>query len=215
LGIVTAGKSWLDVLRALELLGIDAEQADALGISVYKVGCIWPLEPEGIVGFARCQSELLVVEEKKPFLEPQIASLLFNHAERPGLVGKTDERGDPLLSSTSVLDPWDIADVIRRRLRYLGVDVSGLQASRLSADSSMGSLDNVKRAPFFCSGCPHSTSTKVPEGSHMMAGIGCHTMASFVRPNSLLPTQMGGEGANWIGLSPFTDTQHVFQNLGD
>jgi indolepyruvate ferredoxin oxidoreductase len=215
LGVVTAGKSWLDVLRALELLGINSDKADALGIGIYKVGCIWPLEPVGIARFARGQAELFVVEEKKAFLEQQIATVLFNVPERPRLVGKVDELGEPLLSQTAVLDPRDIAAAIYRRLLNLGVDVGDLRLPADASEPGTGSADTEKRAPFFCSGCPHSTSTRVPEGSHMLAGIGCHTMAALVRPNSLLPTQMGGEGANWIGLSPFTKTEHVFQNLGD
>jgi len=215
LGIVTAGKSWMDVQRALELLGINSAKADALGIGIYKVGCIWPLEPEGIAGFARGQTELLVVEEKKSFLEQQIATVLFNLPDRPKLVGKVDELGEPLLSQTAVLDPRDIAEAICRRLSALGLDVSDMQAPVDASTPGAGSADTEKRTPFFCSGCPHSTSTRVPEGSHMLAGIGCHTIAAFVRPDSLLPTQMGGEGANWIGLSPFTETNHVFQNLGD
>lgn len=217
LGIVTAGKSWLDVMQALQLLGIDEQRAEELGISVYKVGCIWPLEPMGIREFAAGQQELLVVEEKKAFLEEQTATILYNVPQRPRLVGKSDDTGAKLLSSTIQLEPIEIAQVITRRLRVLGVESDDLQSrvAALMTHCKSAGTSTAQRMPFFCSGCPHNTSTKVPEDSYMMAGIGCHGMVSYIRPNTLLPTQMGGEGTNWIGLSHFTKTPHIFQNLGD
>lgn len=218
LGLVTAGKSYGDVRAALALLGLDDTSASASGISLYKVGCIWPLEPKGIADFAAGQLTLLVVEEKKSFLEQQIAAALINDEHRPLVIGKFDEEGSPLLSSVMPLEPIDIAFAIAARLERLG-RLDERMRSRIDGLASTSSVDHaiaVRRLPFFCSGCPHSRSTRVPEGSVSMTGIGCHTMVAFVRPQqALLPTHMGGEGGNWIGLAPFTETKHMFQNMGD
>ena len=217
LGIVTAGKAYGDVRAALELLGITDARAVAGGVSLYKVGCIWPLETSGLIDFAQGHDTLLIVEEKKSFLEQQVATALVNRRERPLVIGKQDEEGRPLLSSTLPLDPTVIAIAIAARLEQLGLLSADLKAARDAlpapsvADGSVG-----KRAPYFCSGCPHNRSTRIPDGSLSMTGIGCHTMVNFVRPEqALLPTQMGGEGANWMGMAPFTDTKHMFQNMGD
>lgn len=219
LGIVTAGKSFEDVRAALSLLGLDGERASDLGMSLYKVGCIWPLEPSGICAFAAGKQELLVIEEKAAFLEDQTAKILINEAAGPRLVGKFDEKGQPLLSSVLSLDPVMIARVIAARLQALGLGDATLATAveRLPEDAAAGNAPLLpKRSPYFCSGCPHNRSTKIPDGSMSMTGIGCHTMINFFRPDmALLPTQMGGEGGNWIGLAPFTDTKHIFQNLGD
>ncbi len=218
LGIVTAGKAWMDVVQALSLLGIDQMRADALGVSVYKAGLIWPLEPEGLKAFAKDHQELFFVEEKKAFMEPQAASILFNESARPRIVGKTDEQGVKLLESDVQLEPLQLALVIADRLQTLGAGDEALaaRASLLRPAASCGQeMPPAIRSPYFCSGCPHNTSTKVPEGSVALAGIGCHTMAVFTRADTLPPSQMGGEGAQWAGLAPFTETSHVFQNLGD
>jgi indolepyruvate ferredoxin oxidoreductase len=218
LGLVTAGKSYGDVRAALALLGLDDERAAATGISLYKVGCIWPLEPTGLAAFAAGNRTLLVVEEKKGLLEPQAAAALINRADRPVLIGKTDEAGSPLLSSVLPLEPSLIALAIADRLELLGLLDDALRAARdrLLLPHAGSEPTVPRRAPYFCSGCPHNRSTVVPDGSVSMTGIGCHTMANFVRPDvALLPTQMGGEGGNWIGLAPFTDTPHIFQNMGD
>ncbi|WP_255325978.1 MULTISPECIES: indolepyruvate ferredoxin oxidoreductase family protein [Sphingobium] len=217
LGIVTAGKAYGDTRAALALLGLDDHAAAATGISLYKIGCIWPLEPDGLAAFARGHETLLVVEEKRPFLEEQIAALLINEAERPLVIGKRDESKAPLLSATDPLDSVSIARAIAGRLERLGrLD----DAVRLARDALAGGSDNgsptLRRTPYFCSGCPHNRSTRLPDGSISMTGIGCHTMVSFVRPEqALLPTQMGGEGGNWLGVAPFTETPHIFQNMGD
>jgi indolepyruvate ferredoxin oxidoreductase len=214
LGIVTAGKSYGDVRAALALLGLDETSASEAGISLYKVGCIWPLEPIGLVAFAKGHDAILVVEEKKSFLEQQIAEIIVNDPQRPMLFGKRDEEGRSLFSSNLPLEPAGIARVIAERLGRLGQAIDG--APMPSTDGAPVNADLPKRSPFFCSGCPHNRSTRVPEGSTSMTGIGCHTMAHFVRPKeALLPTQMGGEGGNWLGLAPFTDTKHIFQNMGD
>lgn len=218
LGIVTSGKAYGDVCGALKLLGLDEEAAARAGISVYKVGCIWPLEPEGLAAFAEGNAMLFVVEEKRAFLEEQIASVLYNKPERPLLIGKRDEDGEPLLSATDPLEPATIASAIAGRLERLGL-LGALSRTAL-ADFTAAAGDNsappLKRAPYFCSGCPHNRSTRLPEGSLGISGIGCHVFVSFVRPQeTLLPAQMGGEGGNWLGLAHFTETPHMFQNLGD
>jgi indolepyruvate ferredoxin oxidoreductase len=218
LGLVTAGKSYGDVRSALALLGLDDHSAAQAGISLYKVGLIWPLEPAGLIDFSSGHRTLLVVEEKKSFLESQAASILINRGDRPLLVGKADEAGAPLLSSVLPLEPAHIACAIAGRLEALGMLPGDIRARRDSLRGGDAGIDmaGIKRTPYFCSGCPHNRSTQIPEGSLSMTGIGCHTMANFVRPaQALLPTQMGGEGANWIGLAPFTRTQHMFQNMGD
>jgi indolepyruvate ferredoxin oxidoreductase len=215
LGIVTAGKSYGDVRAALALLGLDDQAAAQAGISLYKVGCIWPLEPTGITAFSRGHQTLLVVEEKKSFIEQQMAAVLINERERPLVIGKVDEHGAPLLSSTLPLEPAVIARTIVERLDRRIANAPTL-FGEMAPKADPGGTPALKRSPYFCSGCPHNRSTRIPEGSVSMTGIGCHTMVNFVRPKeALLPTQMGGEGGNWIGLAPFTDTKHVFQNMGD
>lgn len=218
LAIVSAGKSYGDVRQALTLLGLDDASASALGISLYKVGCIWPLDGDSIVDFARGHEVLLVVEEKKSFVEAQIASAMANDRAAPRLIGKTDESGAALFSSVLPLNPADIALVISGILKRMGLDEaivnSAAQLARYTGEPAHTST--VKRSPFFCSGCPHNTSTRIPDGSLSMTGIGCHTMVNFVSPDkAMLPTQMGGEGSNWTGIAPFSETQHIFQNMGD
>lgn len=220
LGIVCAGKSYQDVLQALSLLGIDRERAAVLGLDIFKVGCIWPLESEGITEFAQAKKELLFVEEKSAFLEPQAASILYQQPERPRIIGKRDESGQELLPADIQLNPIDIALLIVSRLEAmsrgdeaLNEAVASLKATEACSNRQVGNA--AIRMPFFCSGCPHNISTKVPEGSMAMAGIGCHGMASFSRKDTMIPVHMGGEGVNWTGLQHFTETEHVFQNLGD
>ena len=223
LGIVTAGKSFQDTLQALRLLGIDQARAAELGLCVYKVAMVWPVEPEGLAEFASSGlRELLFIEEKKAFLEDQAARILYNldSDKRPRIVGKTDENGVPLLPADVQLEPNMLAQVIAARLRSVGVrdrDVElrvGEIQKRIAA-SAKATGSKVVRMPYFCSGCPHNVSTRVPEGSIAMSGIGCHTMAIFMGRDTTPPTQMGGEGLNWTGIAPFTETNHVFQNLGD
>ncbi|MBV1686275.1 indolepyruvate ferredoxin oxidoreductase family protein [Novosphingobium sp. G106] len=217
LGIVAAGKSYGDVRAALALLGLDEGAAAALGLSLYKVGCIWPLEPVGLIELAQGQDTLLVIEEKRSFLEQQIAATLVNIPGHPRIIGKADEDGAPLLSSIVQLDPSGLAIAIADRLDRLGLSNDAVRATRSRlAGAGQAVAAPLRRSPYFCSGCPHNRSTRVPDGSVSMTGIGCHTMVNFVRPDvALLPTQMGGEGGNWIGLAPFTDTPHIFQNMGD
>jgi indolepyruvate ferredoxin oxidoreductase len=220
LGLITAGKSYGDTRQAIALLGLTDERAAALGISLYKVGCIWPLEAEQATTFARAQRLVFVIEEKRSVLEPQLASAMFNIADRPQMIGKRDELGAPLLSPSLPLEPRDIAIAIIGALDRLGVDAPEIDAARAALATSAAAAGAPgtlpRRVPYYCSGCPHSRSTRVPEGSLAMTGIGCHSMAIWARPaESLHATHMGGEGGNWLGLAPFTNTQHIFQNLGD
>ncbi len=222
LGIVAAGKSWLDVVGALDALGLDAARLAALGVGVYKPALIWPLEPEALAAFARGRRELLIVEEKAAFLEPQVAHALFNLAdgERPRLSGKRDPAGGALLAGDVALEPLGVARVLGSRLQALGLADAPLARRLAEVDAQLEAADRrrsrgVARTPYFCSGCPHNTSTKVPDGSLALAGIGCHTMALYMNRSTLPPTQMGGEGMTWAGIAPFTAQRHAFQNLGD
>jgi len=218
-GIVTTGKSWLDVVQALGDLGIGQDEAEEIGLSVYKVACPWPLEPEGLVEFAIGLDEILVVEEKRSLIEDQIARILYGLEAHPMLVGKEDEEGEMLLPSDGELTPASVARAIasRLKLRYLSERITeGISVAEAREDGNAMPAAPVSRTPWFCSGCPHNSSTNVPEGSRAMAGIGCHTMAINM-PNRRTETytHMGAEGANWIGQSPFTNEKHIFQNLGD
>ncbi len=221
LGILAAGKAYLDTVQALSDLGIDNEVAQALGVRVYKVGMSWPLEPQGVREFVRGLQEVLVVEEKRSLMEDQLKSILYDlpGEQRPRIVGKYDERGAQLVSNVGELNPQQIAEIIVARLARSGAakdladKLSRLQGKHHASLPAPGALP--LRQPWFCSGCPHNTSTRVPEGSRALAGIGCHFMATWMDRNTETFTQMGGEGASWIGQAPFTATQHVFQNLGD
>ena len=220
LGIVTTGKAYLDVRQALSELGISEARAAALGIRVYKIALTWPLEPQRALAFAQGVKDILVVEEKRGFVENQLVKLLYNveASRRPSIVGKTDESGAVLLPSTGELTPTMVARAIVARLQRLGDGTPfDERLARLEAfERPVAPVSSIQRTPFFCSGCPHNTSTRVPEGSRAMAGIGCHSMALFMpdRHTATL-THMGGEGVNWIGQAPFTAERHVFQNLGD
>ena len=222
LGIVASGKGYTDVQQALQALGLDATRAAALGLRVYKVGMIWPLEPKRLRDFATGHDELLFVEEKAAFIEEQAARILYPlpAAQRPRIVGKFDEQDQPLLPADQQLQFADVALVIAHRLELLGLVDAPLRERIALLQSRQALVQQnapgpASRAPYFCSGCPHNTSTVVPEGSVALAGIGCHTMAGYMNRRTLMPTQMGGEGLNWTGIAPFTAMPHVFQNLGD
>jgi indolepyruvate ferredoxin oxidoreductase len=220
LGIVTTGKSYLDVLQALEYLGIGAEEARDIGVRVYKVGMTWPLEPLGIREFARGLEDIVVVEEKRSFIESQMKEHMYNwdHQTRPSIVGKYDEAGEWVLPSTSELTPAMIAKVIAARLKRFftseRIDERLRWIAAKEAELAMPRA-NFPRAAHYCSGCPHNTSTAVPEGSRALGGIGCHYMVTWMDRRTDTFTQMGGEGVTWCGQAPFTETKHVFQNLGD
>jgi indolepyruvate ferredoxin oxidoreductase len=226
LGIVTCGNAYLGVMQALADLGINAAQAGQLGLKVHKVAMTWPLEPEGIRAFATGLEELLVIEEKRGLVESQLKEQLYDvrHEHRPRIVGKHDEYGKMLLPAYGELATSRIAQVIVQRLKQLPGEYpiagNARVESRLEAllkqdmQKANPSLD-VVREPYFCSGCPHNTSTKIPQGSTALAGIGCHYMAQWMDRNTVAPTHMGGEGATWIGRAPFATTRHVFVNMGD
>ncbi|UZW60791.1 indolepyruvate ferredoxin oxidoreductase family protein [Lysobacter enzymogenes] len=220
LGIITTGKSYLDVLQALEYLGLDARACADLGIRVYKVGMTWPLEPVGLRAFARGLDDILVVEEKHAFIESQMKESMYNWdgGKRPSIVGKYDENGEWILPSTGELTPARIAGVIARRIQRFHDSEQMRNVLRwMEEKESELALPRAAfpRVPHYCSGCPHNTSTVVPEGSRALGGIGCHYMVTWMDRDTNTFTQMGGEGVTWCGQSAFTETEHVFQNLGD
>jgi len=217
-GIVTTGKGHLDLMEALRLLGIEEQDARRLGIDVYKVGMVWPLEPSGALDFVRHKTEVLVVEEKRGIIESQFKEYFY---DRPGdkpnaMVGKVDENGDRLVPWVGELSPLELAPIVARRLDHV-FDTTrfSARAKDLRARGSIIEIGGAQRIPYFCSGCPHNNSTKIPEGSKALAGIGCHFMASWMDRDTDGLIQMGGEGVNWITRSKFNGDQHVFQNLGD
>jgi indolepyruvate ferredoxin oxidoreductase len=216
--IRAVGKSRLDVIQALAMLGIDGGAMDQFGIGFCAIGMPWPLDPDFIRDHCAGAGEVLVIEEKRPLVEDQVARILFTIAadRRPMLAGKVDERGKPLLSPRAAFTADHLAGVIGQRLAGLGF--ADQMAQRLAALGSVARDAEpalAKRLPYFCSGCPHNRSTVVPEGSRALAGIGCHYMAQWMDRATTTFTQMGGEGASWIGQAPFTSTRHVFVNLGD
>jgi indolepyruvate ferredoxin oxidoreductase len=220
LGIVTTGKAHLDVLQALEDLGIDRARASEIGIKIFKVGMSWPLEPQGIREFAEGLDEIIVVEEKRSVIESQLKEQLYNWQAklRPLILGKRDDLGQWMLPSAGELTPARIARVLAARMRrfysseHVDQRVGFLEVQEKYFEAR---ITDAERKPHFCSGCPHNTSTRVPEGSRAIAGIGCHFMAAWMDRDTETYTQMGGEGATWIGQAPFTETNHVFQNIGD
>jgi indolepyruvate ferredoxin oxidoreductase len=219
-GIITTGKAYLDVRQAFDDLGLTPDAVAALGIRLYKVGLTWPLERAGARRFAEGLQDVLVVEEKRGFIERQLIEILYNLPadRRPSVVGKRDEAGAPLLPSEGEITPTMVAKAITSRLERFGVSTPNLRQriARLESFERVQNVAKLQRSPFFCSGCPHNTSTVVPEGSRALAGIGCHGMAIFMPHRKTVTfTQMGGEGATWIGQAPFVQDEHVFQNLGD
>lgn len=220
LAIVTSGKTYLDVMQGLRELGLDERDAGELGIAVYKVAVVWPLDVTRALGFMRGAESVLVIEEKRAVIETQIKEQLYalSDAERPAIVGKRDEHGKPLVPDYGELDPVMLARIIGARINAFQRNQTVLDNLRrldLQRTSIAELQPMLERVPYFCSGCPHNTSTKVPEGSRALAGIGCHYMAQWMDRDTATFTQMGGEGASWIGQAPFTETQHVFVNIGD
>ena len=215
-GIVTAGKAYGDLLEAFALLGLDDARRAELGIAIYKIALVWPLEPDGLREFAAGLDEILVVEEKRPLIEDQVKSILYDGAApRPRVMGKRDPDGATLLKSHDELSPAEVAAALGRRLVALTGDAAIETRLVTLQGANTPEAAPSKRTPYFCSGCPHNTSTVVPDGSVAHAGIGCHYMATWMDRATETFTHMGGEGANWIGQAPFVGTPHVFQNLGD
>lgn len=238
IGIITAGKSYLDTRQALADLGIDEQIAHEIGLRLYKIGMIWPLESEGVRHFAQGLEEILVVEEKRQILEYQLKEELYSWEDkvRPRVVGKFDDtgewsnlqgagHGDWLLPATYELSPAQIARAIASRIsRYFsGHPVAQKVAERIAFLEAKEALLSIAakpdkdkdRVPHFCSGCPHNTSTKLPDGSRALAGIGCHYMVLWMDRETTNFSQMGAEGVSWVGQAPFTREKHVFTNLGD
>ena len=217
LGIATCGKSYMDVRQALQYLGIDDAEAARLGIRIYKIGMTWPLEPSGAARFAEGLEKIIVVEEKRGLIEPQLKEVLYGRAQAPEVIGKRDEVGKILFRSNAALDPNEIAIAIGRRLlaRVSDAQLSARVAEQERLETRVAEKPAMDRTPYFCSGCPHNTGTRVPEGSRALAGIGCHFMAQWMDRSTAGYTQMGGEGASWVGEAPFVTTSHMFQNIGD
>jgi indolepyruvate ferredoxin oxidoreductase len=219
IGVITVGKSYLDVRQALDELGIDEVKCNDLGIRLYKIGCPWPISRDDLKQFADGLELIIVVEEKRSLIEVQVREELYGTANQPVCIGKKDERGNWLFPVKGALDPNEVAICIGERILQrvgpndaIAARVAQLrEAQRILAETQ----DVAVRIPYFCSGCPHNSSTVVPEGMRAYAGIGCHYMAQWMDRSTLGFTQMGGEGANWIGEAPFSKRPHVFQNLGD
>jgi len=223
-GIVASGKSYEETRQAIHELGLTDEQAAQMGVSVYKVGMPWPLEPQGIREFSEGLEEILIVEERREMIENQIKQQLFNWGthDRPRIIGKFDELDQSVLPLDKELDVPMVAKVIAQRLLKLDIDTDTkvhltAQIARIDAQHAASSqmLAPVSRTPYFCAGCPHNTSTKVPEGSRAAVGIGCHFMVQWMDRNTETFSQMGGEGTMWAGCAHFTDEAHQFVNLGD
>ncbi len=216
-GIISAGKSWLDTVHALDLLGIDENEAASLEITTFKIGMVWPLDEVAISAWAKGLERILVVEEKRNLIEGQVKEILYQFKERPEVIGHKDLSGKILLPSIGVLDPIMVAKAISENLleNKKSEVVSKVLEQLVSDARGESNSPAPDRIPYFCSGCPHNSSTKVPDGSIAYAGIGCHTMAIWMDRSTDGPTHMGGEGVNWLGQAPFSKRKHVFQNLGD
>jgi indolepyruvate ferredoxin oxidoreductase len=217
-GVITVGKSYLDVRQALDELGIDEVKCNDLGLRLYKVACPWPISRQDLMEFAQGLDLIIVVEEKRSLVEVQVREELYGTANQPTCIGKKDESGNWLFPIKGALDPNDVAICIGERLlKYASNEQLQARVARLKeAQRVLAETQDVAvRIPYFCSGCPHNSSTVVPQGMRAYAGIGCHYMAQWMDRSTLGFTQMGAEGANWIGEAPFSKRPHVFQNLGD
>ena len=216
-GIVTSGKAYYDVLEALQILGIDKPKAEELGIDIYKVALIWPLEHKAALEFAKNKQNIFVVEEKRAIVESQLKERLYDYqGEKPKtIVGKYDENDKSLLPWVGEISPKIVAKALATRL---DLAFGGNQFSAIfdqQQQNTIGIAESSSRSPYFCSGCPHSTGTKIPEGSRALSGIGCHIMATYMQRDTTSIIQMGGEGTNWVTLSKFNGGKHIFQNMGD
>src|SRR6516165_9544805 len=223
-GIMASGKSYEDVRQALRELGVTEEIAAKIGLRLYKIGMPWPLEPEGVRNFAVGLEEIFIVEERREIVENQVKQELFNWRDdvRPRIVGKMDDHDKRFLTFAAELSVSSLAVSLTERLLRLNLNPEIADMLRAKADwfngreaSQVQAIAPVTRTPYFCSGCPHNTSTRVPEGSRAMAGIGCHFMALWMDRSTETYTHMGGEGVPWVGIAPFTNEKHIFANLGD
>jgi indolepyruvate ferredoxin oxidoreductase len=216
-GIVVRGKAFATLRQALADAGISPDFARAHGLRIWKVGLAWPLDAEAARAFAEGLEEVLVVEDRRAFLEPQLKEALYPLATRPRITGKRDERGAPLLSDLGELDAAGVLRALAMRLPdVLRTEALSARLREIEALERAAAEPIATRDPFYCPGCPHNTSTVVPEGSRGLAGIGCHWLVTKMPERNTLPfTQMGGEGVPWIGIQPFTDEKHIFANIGD
>ncbi len=223
-GIMASGKSYEDIRQALRELGITPEVAAKIGLRLYKIGMPWPLEPEGVRQFAVGLEEIFIIEERREIVENQVKQELFNWRDdvRPRIVGKMDHHDKRFLPFAEELSVASLASSLTERLLQLDLNPEIVAMLRAKADwfngrqaTQVQAIAPVTRTPYFCSGCPHNTSTKVPEGSRALAGIGCHFMSLWMNRNTETFTHMGGEGVPWVGIAPFTNEKHIFANLGD
>ena len=222
LGIVAAGRTFQELRQALGDLGLDDDALRRFGIRLLRLGMVWPLEPEIVRRFAGGLDEILVLDEKRAFIELFVRDILYGRTGVPRVVGKADEQGRRLVPADGELGADRIAAVVADRLRsgVLGGEVGALPVAvearlALIEEASKAGAAEVARLPYWCSGCPHNRSTAAPEGSFVGAGVGCHAMALWIDDRAQIVHQMGGEGATWIGRAPFTDRPHMFQNVGD
>jgi indolepyruvate ferredoxin oxidoreductase len=219
IGVITTGKAYLDVRQALDELGIDEVRANDLGLRIHKIACPYPISRQELMDFARGLELIIVVEEKRSLIEVQVREELYGTANQPTCIGKKDEQGNWLFPIKGALDPNEVAVCIGDRiLKHVGYndEIAARVTQLKDAQRALAETQDVAvRSPYFCSGCPHNSSTVVPEGMRAYAGIGCHFMVQWMDRSTLGFTQMGGEGANWIGEAPFSTRGHVFQNLGD
>ena len=223
-GIMASGKSYEDIRQALRELGVTEEVAAKIGLRLYKIGMPWPLEPQGVREFAVGLEEIFIIEERREIVENQVKQELFNWRDdvRPRIIGKMDDHDKRFLPFAEELSVASLASSLTERLLRLNLNPEIAAMLRAKADwfngrqaTQMQAVAPITRTPYFCSGCPHNTSTKVPEGSRAFAGIGCHFMALWMDRSTETFTHMGGEGVPWVGVAPFTKEEHVFANLGD
>ena len=216
LGVIAAGKTWYDLRGALLDIGLDDAALERAGIRLLKLGMIFPLEPGIVREFATGLDEILIIEEKRAFIETFCKEALYGSSHNPLVVGKKDEAGRKLVKADNELDADEITRILARRLQgRVEAPLLERRLREINRRPELGAIPIAARSPYFCSGCPHNRSTKVPEGSMAAAGIGCHTLAILMDRNTGGVTQMGGEGANWVGAEAFTDLDHIFQNIGD
>ncbi|MEM8859059.1 MAG: indolepyruvate ferredoxin oxidoreductase family protein, partial [Chloroflexota bacterium] len=220
IGLVCAGKTYYDVMEALHMLGLSGEKLNEYGIRLLKIGMIYPIEETIVKTFAKGLDEIFVIEEKRSFIELFMREALYNDVNRPLIVGKKDEKGNYLVRGDYELDADQIAKLLIQRLaKKIPAEMLNKRLAKLNAPPASINLtmsgDMPARTAYFCSGCPHNTSTVAPEGSLQGGGIGCSTLSILMDRNVTGVTQMGGEGAQWVGASPFTDVDHIFQHIGD
>ncbi|MBT3141686.1 indolepyruvate ferredoxin oxidoreductase family protein [Ruegeria litorea] len=218
-GFVTTGKGHLDLMEALRLLGLDEAKCRDLGIDIYKVGMVWPLARRNALRFVKGKAEVLVVEEKRGIIESQFKEYFYDWpGDKPHkMVGKYDSHGEPLIPWTGELSPLTLAPIVAARLDGFFPEQRLPEKAKALTDTppQLINVAGANRTPYFCSGCPHNSSTKVPEGSTAASGIGCHVMASWMDRETVGYAQMGGEGVPHVVASKFNGGKHIFQNLGE